>query len=83
MIIDKLEYASRYYGLNSNLDYVLKYLVEHEKELKESPIGITRFTENIQGKCIAYNTVVGSRKWESHEEFTDLQYMLKGTERIG
>ena len=37
MIIDKLEYASRYYGLNSNLDYVLKYLVEHEKELKESP----------------------------------------------
>ena len=36
MIIDKLEYASRYYGLNSNLDYVLKYLVEHEKELKES-----------------------------------------------
>ena len=43
MIIDKLEYASRYYGLNSNLDYVLKYLVEHEKELKESPIGITRF----------------------------------------
>ena len=83
MIIDKLEYASRYYGLNYNLDYVLKYLVEHEKELKESPIGITRFTENIQGKCIAYNTVVGSRKWESHEEFTDLQYMLKGTERIG
>lgn len=37
MIIDKLEYASRYYGLNSNLGYVLKYLVEHEKELKESP----------------------------------------------
>ena len=54
MIIDKLEYASRYYGLNSNLDYVLKYLVEHEKELKESPIGITRFTENIQGMCITY-----------------------------
>lgn len=83
MIIDKLENAPKYYSVSPHLEFVFRYLEENREALVKNPIGITKFTENIQGKCIAYNTVAGSRKWESHLEFTDLQYMLRGTERVG
>lgn len=83
MIIDKLQNAEKYYSVDPGIEFVLRYLKEHESEMKENPFGVTKFTDRVQGKCIAYQTVVGSRKWESHLEFTDLQYMLKGTERIG
>ena len=83
MIIDKLENASRYYGVNPKLEYVLRFLQEHKEELTSHPLGPVKLTDDISMKYLAYRTVVGSRKWESHVEFTDVQYMSRGCERIG
>ena len=83
MIMDKLENAEKYYGVNPNLEYALRYLKEHKDELLEHPLGPEKLTDKVSIKYLSYNTVVGSRKWESHEVFTDVQYMLKGNERIG
>lgn len=83
MIIDKLDNASKYYSVSPHLELALRYLEENKEELRTNPVGVTKFSEHVQGKCIAYNTVAGSRKWESHAEFTDLQYMIRGTERVG
>lgn len=83
MIMDKLENAEKYYGVNPNLEYALRYLKEHKDELLEHPLGPEKLTDKVSIKYLSYNTVVGSRKWESHEIYTDVQYMLKGNERIG
>lgn len=83
MIIDKLENASKYYSINPRLECALRYLEEHKEELARQQPGMHKLMEGVQFKCISYQTVAGSRKWESHLEFTDLQYMIKGTERIG
>ncbi|MCB6607778.1 YhcH/YjgK/YiaL family protein [[Clostridium] symbiosum] len=83
MIIDKLEHASRYYSISPDLEYALRYLEEHREELAQQPLGVSKLTDRLQIKYLSYNTVEGSRKWESHLEFTDLQYMIRGAERIG
>jgi len=83
MIIDKLENASRYFSISPNLTAALTYLQEHKDSLGEVPLKQVPLNEDVKMKRIVYNTVVGSRTWESHLEFTDLQYMVRGDERIG
>ncbi|MBQ7795702.1 MAG: YhcH/YjgK/YiaL family protein [Lachnospiraceae bacterium] len=83
MIIDKLENASLYEAISPNLAYALKYLQEHKEKHGEHPLGPVKLTDDVQIKYLSYNTVVGTRKWESHLEFTDVQYMISGSERIG
>ena len=83
MIIDKLENASRYYAIHPKLEHVLRFLQEHKEELTAHPLGPVQLTDEISMKYLSYRTVVGSRKWESHVKYTDVQYMSRGSERIG
>lgn len=83
MIIDRLEHAHRYYSISPNLEYALRYLEDHREKLAVQPLGSSRLTDDVQVKFLSYDTVAGSRKWESHLEFTDLQYIISGSERIG
>lgn len=83
MIIDKLENGPLYEAVSPNLAYALKYLQEHKDELGKQPLGAVKLTEDVQIKYLSYRTVAGTRKWESHLEFTDVQYMISGSERVG
>ena len=83
MILDKLENAPLYYPINENLAFALRYLLEHKGELDSSPLGIQKLTEDVQLKLLEYETMPYPRRWESHIEFTDVQYMIRGSERIG
>ncbi len=83
MILDKIENAPLYYSINPNLECALRFMVEHKDEFATWPAGSRQLSDNVSMKVISYNTVVGSRKWESHEEFTDVQYTVSGSERIG
>lgn len=78
MIIDKLENASRYYAIHPKLEHVLRFLQEHKEELTAHPLGPVQLTDEISMKYLSYRTVVGSRKWESHVKYTDVQYMSRG-----
>lgn len=83
MILDKLENAPLYYGISENLACALRYLLAHKAELAVQPPGITKLTDRVQIKFLEYDTIDAERRWESHIEFTDVQYMIKGSERIG
>jgi len=83
MILDKLEHAYRYFSISPNLTYALRYLLDHKEELSRQPLGITKLTDDVQIKYLAYETMPYPRLWESHLEFTDLQYMIRGDERMG
>ncbi|WP_125140930.1 YhcH/YjgK/YiaL family protein [Clostridium transplantifaecale] len=83
MILDKLENAPLYYGISENLACALRYLLAHKAELAAQPPGITKLTDCVQIKFLEYDTIDAERRWESHIEFTDVQYMIKGSERIG
>lgn len=82
MILDRIENAPRYYGLDPNLDLALQYLYEHCHDLSliQEP---TYLNPDIMVKASEYDTVVGTRKWESHLVNTDLQYVAEGEERFG
>ena len=83
MIIDKLENAHLYYAVSPNLEFALRYLEEHRDELEKQPDGPVKLNDNVQIKYIRFESVEGDRRWESHLEFTDLQYVIRGRERIG
>lgn len=83
MILDKLENASQYFSISPNLTYALQYLLDHKQELAQQPLGVVKLTQDVQIKYLAYETMPYPRRWEAHLEFTDLQYMISGDERIG
>ena len=83
MILDKLENAPQYFGISLNLTYALQYLMDHKEELMSQPVGIRKLTDEVQIKFLEYDTIDSERRWESHIEFTDVQYMISGSERIG
>ena len=83
MIIDKLENAYLYYGLNENLKLGLEYL--QNTDLINTPDG----KHIIAGDDIFANVQTGLTKnpettpWEYHRVYTDIQYVIKGAEIMG
>ncbi len=83
MIIDKLENAHLYYSLNKNLEKGLKYLQSTNLLLTEEGKHV------IDGENIYANVQSGLTKdstttpWEAHRIYTDIQYIIKGTEIMG
>ncbi len=83
MIIDKLENAYLYYGLNENLKLGLEYL--QNTDLINTPDG----KHIIAGDNIFANVQTGLTKnpettpWEYHRVYTDIQYVIKGAEIMG
>lgn len=83
MIIDKLTNAHLYYYLNPNLKKGLEYL--ETTDLLNTPDG----KHIIEGKEVFANVQSGKTKdpkttpWEAHKIYTDIQYIIKGTEIMG
>ena len=83
MITDKLKNAHKYYPLSKNIEKGLKFL--QENDLKKLANG----TYEIDGKNVyisvqEYKTKdISVSKWEAHQKYTDIQYIISGEEKIG
>lgn len=83
MIIDKLKNASLYYGVNERIAKALKYL--ENTDLSEFQNGRYDIDgDNIFVLVQDYNTKpLSEGKFEAHKKYIDIQYIIKGKEKLG
>lgn len=83
MIIDKLENAEFYYGLSKNIEKALKYL--QNTDLTTFNCGKHILDNDIIFVSIQdYNTKsISEAKFEAHKEYIDIQFIIKGQEKLG
>ncbi len=81
MIKDKLEHAKTYYGISENFKKGFEWLKNNDLDtLTEGRHGIDG--DNIYANIQSYETK-DSAPYEAHREYADIQFMIKGEERIG
>ena len=84
MLLDNLQYASKYYSASPNLAKALQWLKKHESELA----GMENGEYEIDGREVyaiinSYNTKPAADcGWEAHKVYCDIHYSVKGSERI-
>lgn len=83
MIFDTLENSFRYSGLGHPLHDALNYL--NKTELTAIPVGrIDLDGDNLYVLVQEYDTKLpDAGKWEAHRKYIDVQYMMRGVERMG
>lgn len=83
MIAAQLKDARRYYGIHPRLQKAFEFL------MTENLAGATEGRHDIDGKAIFaiiqdYDTAAPETlKWEAHDLYLDIQYVVSGEERIG
>jgi YhcH/YjgK/YiaL family protein len=83
LIIDKLSNAEIYYGLHPRIKKGLQFLIDNDLN------SLTPGKYEIEGDDIfvmiqEYETInVEHGRWESHQKYTDIQFMILGEERMG
>ncbi|WP_026562499.1 YhcH/YjgK/YiaL family protein [Bacillus sp. J37] len=83
MIIDKLSNAEVYYGLHPRIKKGLQFLINNDLNSLE-PGKYEIEEDNIFVMIQEYETVDAEHgRWESHYKYTDIQYMIRGGERMG
>lgn len=80
MIKDKLENAQLYYGLSKNLETGLKWL--RNSDLTNLPDGRYEISDRIYANIQTYETKEDAL-YEAHRNYIDIQYIVKGEEKIG
>lgn len=82
MILDKLENQNLYVNTNSNLKKAFDFLLNNNlEELADGKYEID--SNNVFAMVQSYtskNEV--EKKWESHQKYIDIQYIVKGNETI-
>jgi len=82
MIFDKIANQLNYRGLSDELDSALDYLIETDLEA----LGTGRHDikgEDIYAVCMKYETKIETlSKNEAHMKYIDVQYVVKGTEKM-
>jgi len=83
MLIDNLENACLYTGMNLRIDRALKYLREtdltgikpgkYEIDGSDIYILVQEYQTRFMSNCL----------WEAHKEYIDIQYMAEGSEQMG
>jgi len=83
MVIDYLHNAAQYYGLGNGIEQALRFLQENDLlslENGKHPIMEDQIFAIVQ----EYETKDPvQEKLESHQKFIDVQYVVKGEERMG
>ena len=83
MIIDNLKNAGLYYGIDPRLKLALEYLQKTDFERLESG----RYEidgENVYAMVQQYESKPREQgAWEAHRKYTDIQYIVSGSEQIG
>ena len=83
MIKNSLKYTKNYYNLSEKIKLGLEYL--ENNDLKDTPNG----KYEILGQDVFINIQDYTSKpeiqgkWEAHRKYIDIQFMIKGTEKIG
>ncbi len=80
MIKDKLENAQIYYGLSKDLETGLKWLKNNN--LKNLSDGRYEISDKIYANIQTYETKEDAL-YEAHRNYIDIQYIVKGEEKIG
>lgn len=81
MIKDKLKNAKTYYNLSDNLKKGLEWLERTDLEI--IPDGKYEINgQKVYASVQTYETKIDA-KYESHRNYIDIQYMIKGSEKIG
>lgn len=83
MILDKLSNAKMYEELHPRLQKGFQYLLEND--LDALPVGTYQIEEEKVFVMIQeYETKpVENCRWESHYRYADIQYVIKGEEKMG
>jgi YhcH/YjgK/YiaL family protein len=83
MIIDKLEKATYYYSLGARIQKALEYL--KDSNLIELEAGKYQIEgDEIFALVSEYDTkAMEGVLWEAHKRYIDIQYIIKGSEKIG
>lgn len=83
MIIDKIENAQLYYGLSEGIKQGLQYLEENDLSKVENG-NYEIDGENLFVSVQDYQSKLESEgKFEAHKKYTDIQFIIKGHERLG
>jgi len=83
MIIDKIENAGLYKGISKGIALALEFLASEDMS------GLEAGKYMIDGEQVFANVSTYNTKeqdqcgWEAHRRYIDVQYIAKGTERIG
>ena len=81
MIKDRLEHAEIYYGISENLKKGFEWLKNND--LTALPDGRYKISGNeIYANVQSYETK-DDALYEAHREYADIQFMIKGREKIG
>ncbi len=82
MILDKLENQNLYTNINSNFRKAFDFLNNKDTaNLKDGKYEID--SDNVYASVQSYITKdEKEKKWESHKQYIDIQYIVKGEESI-
>lgn len=82
MIIDKLENKNLYININSNFKKAFEFLSNNKLEqLTDGKYEID--SNNVYALVQSYTTKAEEcNKWESHQKYIDIQYIVNGDETI-
>lgn len=83
MIIDKIENAKLYSGINSKIAQAFNFI--NKTDLLQIPSGKHKIdNEEVFAIVMEYDTKAKSEsKFEGHHKYIDLQYIISGSEAIG
>lgn len=83
MIKNSLKYTKNYYNLSNKIKLALEYLEKNDLKVFDNGrydiLGNDVYV-NVQDYTSKPET---QGKWEAHKKYIDIQFMIKGTERIG
>lgn len=83
MIKNSLKYTKNYYNLSNKIKLALEYLEKNDLKVFDNGrydiLGDDVYV-NVQDYISKPET---QGNWEAHKKYIDIQFMIKGTERIG
>jgi len=80
MVVDTLKNIEIYKGLSPDIYAGLKFLAESKPEIE---LGVYPINDNVKAIVSSYKTVDEfERGYESHKHVIDIQYPIKGLERV-
>ena len=83
MIKNSLKYTKNYYNLSNKIKLALEYLEKNDLKVFDNGrydiLGDDVYV-NVQDYTSKPET---QGKWEAHKKYIDIQFMIKGTERVG
>jgi len=80
VIVDTLNNIGRYKIISTELAEAISFVENVDEDV---PLGTYRVSENVNAIVSEYNTKQDDEaRWEAHREMIDIQYPLKGKEKV-